>query len=115
MKSIKQVQLLSVLVLGLGVTPAFAAEDAAKIISPTAGAKVPAGVKSKISYDVTIGARGDHAHLYVDGKEAAILRKPKDERNLKKLAAGAHEICVKVVDSGHTPIGAQDCVKVTAE
>jgi hypothetical protein len=49
----------------------------------------------------------------VDNKQAAILHQLKGSYALETLAPGKHDICVKVVDKGHTPIGVEQCVKVT--
>ena len=61
------------------------------------------------------GPKGDHSHLYIDGKEIAVLRELKGSAPLKTLAAGPHEVCVKVVNKNHTPIGVEKCVKVMVE
>ncbi|MEK6707379.1 MAG: hypothetical protein AABY81_01020 [Pseudomonadota bacterium] len=84
-----------------------------KITSPTDGAKLDAIAQNKVVYEVMPGPKGDHVHLYVDNKEAAILRQLKGSYALETLAPGKHDICVKVVDKGHTPIGVEQCVKVT--
>lgn len=85
-----------------------------KITSPADGAKLDAKAQSKVVYEVTPGPKGDHVHLYVDGNEAAILRQLKGSYELEALSSGQHDICVKVVDKGHTPIGVEQCVRVTA-
>ena len=45
----------------------------------------------------------------------AILRQLKGSYALATLSPGQHDICVKVVDKGHTPIGVEQCVKVTVK
>jgi hypothetical protein len=69
--------------------------------------------QNKVDYEVIPGPNGDHVHLYVDNKEAAILRQLKGSYTLAALLPGAHDICVKVVNKGHTPIGLEQCVKVS--
>jgi len=86
-----------------------------KITSPADGAKLDAMAQNKVVFEVTPGPQGDHVHLYVDGKEAAILRQLKGSHALETLAPGKHVICVKVVNKGHTPIGVEQCVKVTVD
>lgn len=115
MNIVKSTGLLFVLVSGLGAMPAFSDEVSVKILSPAEGAKLVASARNKITYDVTPGPRGDHTHLYVDGNEAAVLRKLKGDYDLKPLARGDHDICIRVVDKGHTPIGVERCVKVMAQ
>src|SRR4030067_857263 len=88
MNVVKSPGLLVVLVFGLCVRPAFSGEASVKILSPAEGAKLVASARNKITYDVTPGPRGDHTHLYVDGAEAAVLRKLKGDYDLKPLARG---------------------------
>lgn len=91
----------------------FAQEASVKITSPVEGAKLDTMAKTSVAYEVMPGPKGDHVHLYVDNKEAAILRQLKGSYALTSLASGPHDICVKVVDKGHTPIGVEKCVKVS--
>lgn len=91
----------------------LAQEGSIAITQPTQGATLDGMAQNKVVYEVMPGPRGDHVHLYVDAKEAAILRQLKGEYTLKNLAAGPHDICIKVVDKGHTPIGVEQCVKVS--
>ena len=84
-----------------------------QITSPADGAKLDAMAQNKVDYDVMPGPNGDHVHLYVDNKEAAILRQLKGSYTLATLSPGQHDICVKVVNKGHTPIGLEQCVKVS--
>ena len=84
-----------------------------KITSPADGAKLDAMAENKVVYEVMPGPKGDHTHLYVDNKEAAILRQLKGSYALETLSPGKHDICIKVVNKGHTPIGVEQCVKVT--
>lgn len=93
----------------------FAADASVKITSPADGAKLDAMAQNKLVYEAIPGPKGDHMHLYVDGKEAAILRQLKGSYALETLAPGKHDICVKVVNKGHTPIGVEQCIKVIAE
>jgi hypothetical protein len=84
-----------------------------KITAPGSGAKMDAMNQPKVTYEVIPGPNGDHTHLYVDGKEVAILRQLKGTYQLASLVPGSHDICVKVVNKAHTPIGVEACVKVT--
>ncbi len=90
------------------------AENASvKIISPAEGTKLDAMAQNKVVYEVMPGPTGDHTHLYVDNKEAAILRQLKGSYALETLSPGQHNICIKIVNKGHTSIGVEQCVKVT--
>lgn len=94
---------------------AFAEEASVRITSPADGAKLDAMAQNRISYEVVPGPKGDHTHLYVDGKETAILRQLKGSHTFETLSAGNHDICIKVVNKNHTPIGVEKCIKVKVE
>jgi hypothetical protein len=90
----------------------MAAEPSVRINAPLDGAELSAMRSHAVDYDVTRGGGGDHIHLYVDGDEAATLRQAKGSYNIEYLAPGKHEICIKLVNKNHTPIGVQQCVNV---
>lgn len=92
--------------------PAAPGEANVKITSPAAGAKLDAMAQTKLVYEVVPGPNGDHVHVYVDNKEVGILRQLKGSYPLETLAPGARNICVKVVNKAHVPIGVEQCVKV---
>lgn len=94
---------------------AVAAEAKIDIISPVDGAKLDARAQSKLAYEVTLGGESDHAHLYVDGKQVALLRQTKGSATLDPLTRGVHEICARMVNKNHTPTGVERCIEVTAE
>lgn len=83
------------------------------IASPADGASLDAMDDIRVAYEIVPGPRGDHAHLYVDGREVAILRQLKGSYPLETLAPGRHELCVKIVNKGHVPIGIGQCIGVT--
>jgi hypothetical protein len=86
-----------------------------KIISPVEGAKLDAMEQTKLVYEAGRGSNGDHVHVYVDGKEVGILRQLAGSYTLETLASGTRNICIKVVNKAHVPIGVEQCVKVTVE
>ncbi len=90
----------------------LAADAHVKITSPTDGEKVKASDPVNVIYDVTPNPNGDHAHIYVNDKEAGILRKLKSSFSLDPLPAGTHTLCIKVVNRGHAPIGQERCITV---
>jgi len=94
---------------------AAAAEPYVPITSPADGAPLDAMDQNRLVYEVDPGPRGDHVHVYVDGDEVGILRQLKGSYTLETLAPGSRELCVKVVNKAHTPIGVQDCVQVRVE
>lgn len=83
------------------------------ISAPADGARLDAKAQIKLDYDITLGADGDHAHLYVDDRRIAMLRQTKGSYMIFPLDPGMREICIKIVNSNHTPIGVARCVKVT--
>ena len=97
------------------VSAAAAAEASVTIASPADGAKLDAMTQTRVAYKVVPGPNGDHVHLYVDGKEVAILRQLEGTHTLETLSTGAHDICIKVVNKAHVPTGVEKCVKVTVE
>jgi hypothetical protein len=109
-------KLLAVLLAVGCYAPLVFAEPASVLISsPLDGVKLDPKVRCRVYYEIKLGPKGDHAHLYLDNKQVAELRRIKDSYTLNSLALGEHEICVKVVDKGHKPIGAQQCNKVSVE
>ncbi|MGC2047401.1 MAG: Ig-like domain-containing protein [Gallionella sp.] len=107
---------MQLLVLASIATPlAMAAETKIEISSPADGAKLDAMEQNKIDYNVTLGNGADHIHVYVDGKEAALLRQTKGSYTMETLPPGNHELCIKIVNKNHTPIGVERCIKVEVQ
>ncbi len=105
----------TLLTLGVALWGANALADAnVKISSPTDGSKIKAGAPLNVVYEIIPNAGGDHSHIYVNGKEAGILRKLKSTFTLDPLPPGTHALCIKVVNKGHASIGQDTCLKVTA-
>src|SRR3972149_11867853 len=111
----RNLSMLVLILTSFAAPPATAAEPKIDIVSPVDGAKLDVMEQNKLDYSITPGGGGDHIHLYVDGKEAALLRQMKGSYTLESLAPGNHEICIKIVNKNHTPIGVERCIKVTAE
>jgi len=105
------------LALSVALFSTCVAADAtyAKITFPPDGAKLSAMSLNHIDYEVAPGSHGDHIHLYVDNREAVILRKLSGSHPLEALPPGAHALCIKVVNKAHVPIGVEQCVKVNVE
>ena len=111
----KSTSFVSMLPLALWCAAAVAAEGSVTIHSPLEGATLDVMEQNKVDYEVVPGPGGDHVHLYVDGEEVAILRQLKGSYTLENLASGQHDLCVKVVNKNHTPIGVEKCVAVTVQ
>jgi hypothetical protein len=111
-------RVLSMLVFTFSVLAAplaMAAEARIDFTSPADGARLDAKAPITLTYELTLVGDADHAHLYVDGREATLLRQAKGSYTLDPLAQGKHEICAKLVNKNHTPIGVERCIKITAE
>lgn len=102
----------ALLALASAPLPLLAQEGSVRILTPADGARLDAFDQNRISYEVVPGPKGDHVHLYVDGKETAILRQLKGSYPLETLSPGSHDVCVKVVNKAHVPIGVDQCIKV---
>lgn len=114
MKSFTLLSLSLFFALSLG-TAATAAEPSVTILSPADGATLDVMEQNKVEYEVVPGPHGDHVHFYVDGEETAILRQLKGSYTLGSLAPGQHELCIKVVNKNHTPIGVEKCIAVAVQ
>ena len=108
---------LATLALGLflAIPSTGFGQGKALITSPADGTTLDAMEEIRLAYEVDPGPRGDHAHLYVDDKEVAILRKLKGSYLLETLSSGKHSLCVKIVNKGHVPIGIGQCIQVTVK
>lgn len=111
----RNLSMLVFILTSLSASLAIAAEAKIDITSPADGSRLEANAQSKLDYQVTLGGGADHAHLYVDGKETGLLRQMKGSYTLDPMTRGMHEICAKLVNKNHTPIGVERCIKVTAE
>ncbi len=86
-------------------------------------AELKAGVETKFDYVINPGPTGDHSHFYIGDKDGVtkagdrgtIVRSFKGSYTLPKLAAGAHSIVMRVVNSGHTPVGIEKTIKFTVK
>ena len=106
---------IALLVLALTPIPSIAAEAFVRITSPQGGSRVDTFDPTKLVYEVSPGPKGDHIHVYVDGKEVGILRQLKGSYTLETLSLGQRTLCIKVVNKAHVPVGVERCVKVKAE
>jgi len=107
--------LAALLAFGCYVPLALADDASVTISSPADGTKLSWAEPTGINYEVIPGPKGDHTHIYVDDEEVGVLRRLKGSYTLESPAPGKHEICIKIVNKGHTPIGVQRCIKVSVE
>ena len=107
--------LFGLLSLTLAASATAAVQASVQITAPANGAKLDAMEPARLVYQVTAGPSGDHVHVYVDDKEAGILRQLAGSYTLETLGTGPHTICIKVVNKAHVPIGVEKCIKVSVE
>lgn len=108
-------RLIFAVVFGSVVSTAFAAENMVNFISPKDGATLDAMAENKVTYEYTVVPPGDHTHLYVDGKQVAVLREARGTHALEAMSPGKHELCIKIVNHAHAPIGFDKCINVTVK
>jgi len=84
-----------------------------KILAPTKGQTFK-GDKVEISYKLTKGKRGHHAHAYVDGELMGMFES--DKGTLNGLKSGKHVLELRVVANDHTTeLDASDKVEFTVK
>jgi len=110
-------QLFAVVTFGLllAVPSASLGQGMVRITAPLDGATIDAMDENRLVYDVDPGPHGDHVHVYIDNREAGILRKLKGSYLLESLSPGKHSLCIKVANKAHVPVGIEQCVKVTVK
>ncbi|MBI5180260.1 MAG: hypothetical protein HZA05_02505 [Nitrospirae bacterium] len=69
-----------------------------------------------LEYNLVKGPKGDHVHLWIDGKEKKPVKQPKGYKLTGvKLSKGEHKVELKVADSSHTPIGVNDTYELVVK
>lgn len=69
-----------------------------------------------IEYDFVKGPKGDHVHLWIDGKEKKAVKQPKGFKLAEvKLSKGEHKVELRVNDASHTEIGVSDTYKLAVK
>ena len=109
------IKLLISVFLALVYGQSLAAEGNITINSPTSGATVSAKSKVSVSYEAMLGSKGDHLHLYVDGKRIDVLRQLKSNTELDALTPGKHKICLVENTKSHASTGLESCVEVLSQ
>ena len=82
------------------------------ISSPQSGAELSRSQPVVLEYEVDPGPRGDHVHVYVNGREVDVVRRLKGRHSVGRLAPGLHELTIKVVNRTHVPVGIEAAIKV---
>jgi hypothetical protein len=103
------------LLLALACAPALAEGGKIVINSPVNGASVGANTKVLVNYEATLGASGDHLHLFLDDDRIDILRQLKGSAEVGEMKPGKHKICLTENTKWHMSTGLENCVEVTAQ
>lgn len=82
------------------------------ISSPQSGAVLSSSQPVILEYAVDPGPRGDHVHVYANGREVAVVRRLKGRHSVGHLPPGLYELAIKVVNRIHVPIGIEAAIKV---
>jgi hypothetical protein len=93
--------------------PTTEEQASVKIFAPKNEGVVSHTESLALDYAVEPGPKGDHVHIYVDGREVAIVRQLKGRYDVGRLAPGRHELAIKVVNQAHVPIDVESSVNVT--
>lgn len=105
-----------IVMVGMGISVSHVSADPnLNILSPADGAVFEEGESISVKYEIKPNPGGDHSHIYINHKEAGILRRKKAVFVLDPLPAGEHSICLKVVNKAHAPIGQETCIKVSRQ
>jgi hypothetical protein len=82
-----------------------------KITAPWQGAIIEEGRPVVVDYDADPGGRGDHLHLYVDGRGPVILRQLAGSYRIGGMAPGRHTVTLALVTADHQPTGVEKRVE----
>lgn len=82
------------------------------INSPADGAKISGSTVDVVFELQDKGSRGDHVHLYLDGKLVKPLYGKKVSYTIKGIGGGRHSIVIKLATKGHQILDTEDSVTV---
>ncbi|MBI5182384.1 MAG: hypothetical protein HZA06_05695 [Nitrospirae bacterium] len=69
-----------------------------------------------VEYDFVKGPKGDHVHLWIDGKEKKAVKQPKGFKLTgAKLSKGERKVELRVNDASHTEVGVSDTYKLVVK
>jgi hypothetical protein len=91
----------------------WAQSDGNVVITAPADGTVVHGPIIELTLSVDKGPRGEHVHLYADGKFEAIVKG--DRYQFKGLPAGEHRIYVRLATRKHEELGPTAMVTFTVE
>lgn len=117
MKKMNHLFCIASVALSLSALSANVLADAGSIniISPSDDAELYASRENTVAYEFTKGDRGDHIHIWVDGKKGPSQKALKGSYTLPAMSEGTHAIIAKVVDKAHVPTGPEKSIFVKVE
>ncbi|MEK6680874.1 MAG: hypothetical protein AABY79_02795 [Nitrospirota bacterium] len=69
-----------------------------------------------VEYNFVKGPKGDHVHLWIDGKEKKTIKQPRGYKLTGiKLSKGEHKVELRINDASHTYIGVNDTYKLVVK
>jgi hypothetical protein len=101
------------LTLALILTAARAEDGKVTILKPEEG-EVVQGSSYTVEFELAKGSRGDHVHIFLDGKHVAPVTK-KSSYKLTRLKKGPHTATLKLADKNHKYLGPEGEVNFTVE
>ncbi len=114
MKKRFYIMLISLISLFLFTSVIIAAEATSLKITKCAYDEM--GGDLLIEYDFVKGPKGDHVHLWIDGKEKKPVKQPRGYKLTGvNLSKGEHKIELRVNDASHTEVGVNDTFKLVVK
>ncbi len=101
--------------LALAASAVAAADPSVRITSPADGARVDRVELIELDFEADPGPKGNHVHIYADGKEVGIVRHLEGRFTFGEMMPGPHTLCVRLVDKAHLPVGVERCIKVRVQ
>jgi hypothetical protein len=101
------------LALALIFTTARADDGKVTILKPEEG-EVVQGSGYTVEFELDKGSRGDHVHIFLDGKHVAPVTK-KSSYKLTRLKKGPHTVTLKLADKNHDYLGPEGEVNFKVE
>lgn len=105
--------LLSILVFGLVNTPVAIADSSGEVTITSPQNNSTVSGTFTLEWDLDKGNKGDHSHIYIDGKNKGVVRTT--NRKISGLSPGKHTIEVRLASKGHAELGPKDSITVMVE
>lgn len=100
--------------LGLFLGVAWAQDGSVKITSPK-NHEVIKGASFTVKFEFEKRGRGDHIHVFVDGKLYDVIKEGNATCEVEDLGSGVHSIMLQVFTSEHQPLAPYDLIRIKVE